>query len=144
MHSMFGVELGYTYAESALVCHEPDNPVDWDLLSYTPHARPGVRIPHMRLADGQALQDILGDDYNIVDLTGSADTSALEAALSEIGASVQVTRLDEPNLRDVYGCSLLLLRPDLHVIWRGNSVPEDPRHLAAIATGHEPAVRPDA
>jgi len=32
----------------------------------------------MWLADGQAMQDILGDDYTLLDLTGDADLSALE------------------------------------------------------------------
>jgi hypothetical protein len=31
---------------------------------------------------------------------------------------------------------LVLVRPDLHVIWRGNSVPADHRSIAMIATGH--------
>ena len=32
--------------------------------------------------------------------------------------------------------NLLLLRPDLHVIWCGNRLPDDPNELAARATGH--------
>jgi len=31
----------------------------------------------------------------------------------------------------VYGCDLLLLRPDLHVVWRGNRAPAEPQRLAA-------------
>jgi hypothetical protein len=34
-----------------------------------------------------------------------------------------------------YEIVLLLLRPDLHVVWRGNRLPEDPARLAALATG---------
>jgi hypothetical protein len=30
----------------------------------------------------------------------------------------------------------LLLRPDLHVAWRGNRPPDNPGELAAVATGH--------
>ena len=48
------------------------------------------------------------------------------------------TALDVPGqaARDVYGRDLLLVRPDLHVVWRGNRPPDDPAQLAAIATGH--------
>jgi hypothetical protein len=43
----------------------------------------------------------------------------------------------EYHPRDVYGYDLLLLRPDLHVVWRGNQILSvDPRQLAALATGH--------
>jgi hypothetical protein len=46
--------------------------------------------------------------------------------------------LDVPDqiARDVYGCNLLLLRPDLHVVWRGHEPPENAAEVAAIATGH--------
>lgn len=30
---------------------------------------------------------------------------------------------------------LLLVRPDLHVVWRGNALPRDATKLARIATG---------
>jgi hypothetical protein len=36
----------------------------------------------------------------------------------------------------VYGFDLILLRPDLHVVWRGNAPPDDPAALAAKVTGH--------
>jgi hypothetical protein len=38
--------------------------------------------------------------------------------------------------RDIYGYDLLLLRPDMHIVWRGNSLPDNAAKLAAIATGH--------
>jgi hypothetical protein len=28
------------------------------------------------------------------------------------------------------------VRPDLHIVWRGNALPADPVRLAALATGH--------
>jgi hypothetical protein len=49
-----------------------------------------------------------------------------------------VTVLDVPDriARDIYGYDLVLLRPDLHVVSRGNVAPEDAAEVAAIATGH--------
>jgi hypothetical protein len=38
--------------------------------------------------------------------------------------------------REVYGYDLLLLRPDMHVVWRDNRPPEDAAVIAAVATGH--------
>jgi hypothetical protein len=38
--------------------------------------------------------------------------------------------------RDLYGYDLILLRPDLHIAWRGNHMPADPQRLAAMITGH--------
>ena len=60
MHGMVGVEAGYSYAGSPLIADEPGNVAEWETSRYVPHARPGVRIPHMWLKDGRALQDVLG------------------------------------------------------------------------------------
>jgi 2-polyprenyl-6-methoxyphenol hydroxylase-like FAD-dependent oxidoreductase len=135
MHGMRGAEFGYTYAGSALVADEPDNLSEWDINVYTPHTRPGVRIPHMWLRNGRALQDVAGDWYTLLDLRGDCDSAALEAAFRDIGAPLDVLRLDEPHMREVYGKSIFLLRPDLHIAWRGDSPPEDSLDLARRVTG---------
>ena len=53
-------------------------------------------------------------------------------------AAGQQTGTDVPDdaPRQVYGHDLLLLRPDLHVVWRGNQPPEDPGNVAATVTGY--------
>jgi 2-polyprenyl-6-methoxyphenol hydroxylase-like FAD-dependent oxidoreductase len=135
VHEMIGVELGYSYAGSCLVAYEPDNVTDWDTTTYTPHARPGVRLPHVWLKDGRAVQDIVGQDYTIVDLTGRAGHEALVKEFARAGAPLEVFSSDEPALRAAYECSLLLLRPDLHVFWRGEALPDDVAGLVDAATG---------
>src|SRR5208282_1282152 len=98
--------------------------------------RPGVRIPHMWLRDGRAIQDVLGDDYTLLDLRGDCQTEALERAFRALGAPLSVLRLDEPHVCEVYECSTLLLRPDLHIAWRGQELPGGAAALAALTTGH--------
>jgi hypothetical protein len=43
--------------------------------------------------------------------------------------------------RAIYEKDLILLRPDMHVVWRGNNPPENPADLAALASGHVSASR---
>jgi hypothetical protein len=133
MHGMVGVEAGYSYAGSPLIAETP--PAEWETSRYEPKALPGARIPHMWLDDGQALQDILGDDYTLLELRGDADTASLEEAFRTRGAPLAVVRRDEPRVRDVYGASVFLLRPDLHIVWRGDGMPADPVGLVMLATG---------
>jgi 2-polyprenyl-6-methoxyphenol hydroxylase-like FAD-dependent oxidoreductase len=142
MHGMVGVEMGYTYADSNLVANEAGNEAHWEISSYTPHTRPGIRMPHIWLADGRALQDTLGDDYNLVDLTGSINPSVFLEAFDQAGASLTVMSVDDPNARAVVGCTLLLLRPDLHVAWRGNTAPNEATtaKIVAMAIGRGPSV----
>jgi 2-polyprenyl-6-methoxyphenol hydroxylase-like FAD-dependent oxidoreductase len=142
MHGMVGVETCYSYAGSPLVAHEPGNAPFWEFSRIEPHGRPGIRIPHMWLKDGSPLQDALGPDYTLLDLTGGADVSVLEEAFRALAAPLLVVRMDEPQLRDFYNGSLFLIRPDLHIAWRGDVVPGDVRAIADLATGHGPGYRP--
>jgi 2-polyprenyl-6-methoxyphenol hydroxylase-like FAD-dependent oxidoreductase len=135
MHGMVGVEAGYSYAGSPLIADEPGNIAEWEISRYVPKAVPGARIPHMWLSDGSALQDRLGDDYTLLDLKGDCDATALEHAFGKIGAKLKVLRLDEKRVREVYGRSVFLLRPDLHIVWRGDAAPADSTGLAEMATG---------
>jgi 2-polyprenyl-6-methoxyphenol hydroxylase-like FAD-dependent oxidoreductase len=135
MHGMVGVESNYSYADSPLITREAGNTAEWDTSRYEPHTRPGVRIPHMWLSDGRAMQDILGDDYTLLDLRGDFDATPLNEAFRALGAPLKVLHLDEARVRDVYGASVFLLRPDLHIAWRGETPPPDPDALAAMATG---------
>lgn len=141
MHGMVGAEVNYSYAGSPLVAHEPGNQSHWEISRINPNARPGVRLPHMWTKSGEPIQDFLGDDYTLLDLKGDFDSSAIEAAFAEIGAPLIVKRMDEPELREVYNASTFLLRPDVHVAWRGDEPPVDAMEIAKMATGHGPGFR---
>lgn len=52
------------------------------------------------------------------------------------GAPLTVLNIPDRAPREVYQRDLLLLRPDMHIVWRGNHPRDDAVELAAIATGH--------
>jgi 2-polyprenyl-6-methoxyphenol hydroxylase-like FAD-dependent oxidoreductase len=138
-NEMIGAELGYRYAGSPIVWPEPGEGPPDNLMEYVPTTWPGARLPHAWLGDGIALHDRLGDGYTLLCFGGS-HTTALERAFAALGAPFTIVNLDDEGPRDIYGHDLLLLRPDLHVAWRGDRLPDRPEQLAAIATGHlEPA-----
>jgi 2-polyprenyl-6-methoxyphenol hydroxylase-like FAD-dependent oxidoreductase len=134
-NEMIGAELGYRYEGSPVIAEEPGGPAP-DFMTYVPTTFPGARLPHVWLADGTALHDKLGDGYTLLRLGRSrADAAALAQGFASHGAPFTVLDIDDARPRDVYAHDLLLLRPDLHVVWRGNSLP-DAVKLAALATGH--------
>ena len=138
-NEMIGAELGYHYFGSPLVAAEPAEP-PYDYIDYTPSTVPGVRLPHAWLDDGRAVQDCIGDGFTLLRLGGSkADSSALASAFRTIGAPFATLDLPGQSARDIYGRDLILVRPDLHVAWRGNAPPDNATQLAAIATGHRAA-----
>src|SRR5262247_3071564 len=136
---MIGAELGYRYVGSPLIAAEPGEGPKHDFMTYVATTWPGARLPHVWLDDGSAMQDRIGygHGYTLLRLGGTkADASALRWAFAAIGAPLQVLDIADERPRDVYGYDLLLLRPDMHVVWRSNDAPAEPAKLAAMATGH--------
>ena len=135
-NEMIGAELGYRYVNSPIVCNIPGGP-EHLFRDYQPTTWPGARLPHVWLAGGTPIQDRIPDGYTILRLgDAKADTSGLERAIRARGAPVAVLDVPDQAARDVYGYDLILVRPDLHVVWRGNAQPGDAAEVAAIATGH--------
>jgi hypothetical protein len=136
---MIGAELGYRYVGSPLIAAARDEGPEHDFMTYVPTTWPGARLPHVSLHDGGAMQDRIGygHGYTLLRLGATkSDATGLQRAFAAIGAPLQLLDIAGERPRDVYGYDLLLLRPDMHVVWRGNEAPPEPTKLAALATGH--------
>jgi 2-polyprenyl-6-methoxyphenol hydroxylase-like FAD-dependent oxidoreductase len=135
-NEMIGAELGYRYVGSPIIWEEPGGP-EHLFREYVPTTWPGARLPHVWLRGHVAMQDRIGQGYTLLRLGRTcADTSALEQAMRSYGAPFEVLDVDDEVAREIYGYDLILLRPDMHVVWRGKAAPEAPNQIAAVATGH--------
>ena len=135
-NEMIGAELGYRYVDSPIICNIPGGP-EHLFREYHPTTWPGARLPHVWRDDGASMQDQIPDGYTILKLGRTkADASGLEKALRSFGAPTAVLDVPDRIAREIYGYDLILIRPDMHVVWRGNAPPEDAAEVAAIATGH--------
>jgi 2-polyprenyl-6-methoxyphenol hydroxylase-like FAD-dependent oxidoreductase len=135
-NEMLGAELGYRYVGSPIVVDEPGGP-EHLFRDYVPTTWPGARLPHVWLEDRTPLHDRIGDGYTLLRLgRTTGDISCLARAMRALGAPFEMLTIDDEAPRDVYGYDLILVRPDLHVVWRGNAPPDDPERLAALVTGH--------
>jgi hypothetical protein len=139
---ILGIEAGYRYVGSPVVWSEPGDGPDPDNPHYVPTTWPGARIPHVWLDDPAAphnriaLHDRLGMGYTLLRLGGTrVDTINLERALRAMGAPLDVLEIEDGAPRDIYGFDILLVRPDLHVVWRGNHISEDAGAIADVGTG---------
>lgn len=135
-NEMTGAELGYRYVGSPVITDEPGGP-EHSFREYVPTTWPGARLPHVWLENGTAIQDLIGRGYTLLRLGGTTlDTSGMEGAMRAGGAPFEVLTVADEAARDIYGYNLILLRPDMHVVWRGQRPAEDPRALASLVTGH--------
>lgn len=138
---MEGVEIGYRYTNSPVIPgSEPD---ERDVRTgvdrrYRVDVRPGLRLPHVWLEpDVTAVQDILPlDAYSLLCLGDAGDVvAAFQSAFAALGAPLNLAMLRSESARTVYGARHVLVRPDLHIVWRGDELDADASSIAAVATG---------
>jgi len=134
-----GTHLGYRYVESQVICADGTPEPPDDFMQVVPSTWPGSRAPHGWLtADttvrGKSTLDWFGRDYVLLRAPAAADGQAMVDALVARGASCGIETVPG-NLLALYEKRLVLVRPDGHVCWRGDALPDDPRAVAARVTG---------
>ncbi len=135
---VIGAELGYRYAGSPVICDEPGGP-EPSIEEYRPTSWPGARLPHVWLEPGKvSVHDrIDSEGFTLLRLgRNRGDAAALAKSFAELGAPFAVLDVDSEAARRVYGFDYLLVRPDLHVVWRGGALPDRPDAVALTVTGH--------
>lgn len=120
-----GIEIGYRYDGSPIVCHEPGQAPPWDMALYVPSTWPGVRLPSVFLGDGRALFDLLGKGFTLLRFS-DVDVSGLVDAAAARALPLDVLDVRDPLAARLCERELVLVRPDQHVAWRGARAPEDP------------------
>lgn len=120
-----GLQIGYRYEGSPICVPDgtqapPDEPA-----TYVPSARPGARAPHIWLPDGRSILDLFGRGYALLRFAGAPDTAEIERAAERRMVPLQVSDVDDPEAAEMYQRRLVLVRPDGHVAWRADTVPDD-------------------
>ena len=136
---MIGAELGYRYVDSPLIAAEPGegaraqfHGVRADHLARSAAAARVARRRHARCRTASATA-------TATRCCGSAARGPMRPACN--GRSPRSARrcrcstLPTNAPRDIYGYDLLLLRPDMHVVWRGNEAPREPAESGGACHG---------
>ncbi|WP_322867495.1 FAD-dependent oxidoreductase [Aquicoccus sp. G2-2] len=131
-----GLNFGYYYDASPLIAYDGVEAPGYSMADYTPSTVPGCRVPHVWLSDGRSLYDVLGAGYSLLRFDLAIDVSTLENAATEQGVPFVVLDLTAEESAAQYPHKLLIARPDQHVAWRGDTVPEDPANLIALLRGN--------
>jgi len=119
-----GLQLGYRYEASPLcIADGSPEPAD-DPAEFVSSARPGSRAPHAYLRDGRSTLDLFGRCFVLLRF-GEADTSGFQQAAKARGVPLDVVDVGEPEIAVLYERCLVLVRPDGHVCWRGDTTPGD-------------------
>jgi hypothetical protein len=132
-----GIEFGYRYDTSPVIWYESGTAPIQSTHTYTPSTWPGVRAPSLLLADGRAIFDLFGTGFTLLRFTDTDVTPMVDAA-AERGMPLDVVDIRDPQARRRYQRDLVLIRPDQHVAWRGNTVANDPLAVIDRVRGDRP------
>jgi len=136
----YGVAMGYRYEGSPVIVPDGTPATPDDPSVYVQTARPGHRAPHAWLAPGRSTLDLFGNGFVLLRVGRDApEAGALSAAAKARGVPLQVVEIDSPQGATLYQSKLVLVRPDGHVAWRGDTVPADAQRLMDSVRGGAPA-----
>jgi 2-polyprenyl-6-methoxyphenol hydroxylase-like FAD-dependent oxidoreductase len=131
-----GIEIGYGYFGSSLVCNEQEDETQDDPLIYHPTTTPGYRIPAIYIANGIPIFDLLGSGFTLLNFgLNKIETISFEEHAADIGLPLDIVFIDDDHAKSIYKYNLVLVRPDQHVAWRGNSAPLNIREVIRIIAG---------
>ena len=130
-----GLNFGTFYDRSPIIAYDGTPQPAYTMDTFTPSTVPGCRTPHVWLAGGRSLYDAMGDGFALLRLDPAIDVSPLQAAAAARGMLLNVVDLGRAEAGAAYTEALVLSRPDQHVAWRGDVLPDDPVRLIAKVTG---------
>ncbi|HVC60471.1 MAG TPA: hypothetical protein VND19_08950 [Acetobacteraceae bacterium] len=130
-----GLNFGYFYERSPIVVYDGEAAPPYTMYDFTPSTVPGCRVPHVWLRDGRSLYDALGPWFTVLRFDASVPVASLAAAAAHRGLPLAVLDVDAQGADTLYPHKLLLARPDQHVAWRGDAVPDNPLALVDRVRG---------
>lgn len=120
-----GIEAGYRYDHSPVICYDGEGiPPAFEYNKLQPSTYPGLRIPALWLKDGRAIYDLLGSGFTLIRFDDT-DVTAFEKAAADCGMPLTVLDIKDAHVEKIYERKLILVRPDQHVCWRGDTMPSD-------------------
>ena len=130
-----GLNFGYFYDASPLIAYDGETAPPYTMYDFTPSTVPGCRVPHVWLRDGRSLYDALGPWFTLLRLDPSVAVAPMVEAAAHRGLPLAVLDVDAEGADALYARKLVLARPDQHVAWRGDAVPDDPLALVDRVRG---------
>lgn len=116
-----GLQIGHRYDNSPICIDDGSDPVEDDFRIYIPTSRPGSRAPHAWLQDGRSTLDLFGKAFVLLTFDASINCSSFIAAFDEKGVPIKHEYISDSAIAKLYERKLVLVRPDGHVAWRGDS-----------------------
>ncbi|MFM0281292.1 FAD-dependent oxidoreductase [Paraburkholderia sediminicola] len=125
-----GVQLGYRYDDSPICVPDGTTIPPFSASSYEQTSRPGGRAPHAWIDENTSTLDLFGKGFVLLNFDAQGgDVSPIEDAASAHGVPLRTVPITTRDVAAIYERKFVLVRPDGHVAWRGDEMPDDPLAL---------------
>jgi flavin-dependent monooxygenase StaC len=132
-----GIHLGMRYESSAIVADDNDSPPNCDPHLWSQNSYPGCRAPHAWL-DPKTMStlDLFGQGFVLLCFRGQDGIESLEKSFMRRNAPFRSIEINIPEISQLYEYNYVLVRPDGHVAWRGNSIPSSAMDIVDRVCGY--------
>jgi 2-polyprenyl-6-methoxyphenol hydroxylase-like FAD-dependent oxidoreductase len=135
--STMGLHVGYRYADSPLIVADGSAEPPDDPRIPVQSTWPGCRAPHVWLNPHRTTLDSYdGMGFVLVANKPNGAQEPFARAAQELKVPLTTQSFEPQPVKDLYERDYVLVRPDGHVCWRGDSAPTDPKQTLSTVTGH--------
>ncbi|PMB50423.1 FAD-binding monooxygenase [Fischerella thermalis CCMEE 5201] len=130
-----GIHFGFRYESPAIIPDDSPLPTN-DPHEWTQNSYPGCRAPHAWLEFGKSTIDLFGHNFVLMCFQGQQEVETFEKVCQQKGVAFTSIQIDNPEIANLYERAYVLVRPDGHVAWRGDNLPNDPGAVIDRVRGH--------
>jgi 2-polyprenyl-6-methoxyphenol hydroxylase-like FAD-dependent oxidoreductase len=130
-----GLNFGYFYDRSPIIVYDGAAQPAYTMADFTPSTTPGCRAPFVKLSDGRPVYDAFGPGYTLLRFDPGVAVAPLVDAMRENGVPIEIVDVPAGAASPLSDRKLVLARTDQHIAWRGDAVPDRPRHLVDTLRG---------
>ncbi|BDA67297.1 possible 3-(3-hydroxy-phenyl)propionate hydroxylase [Calothrix sp. PCC 7716] len=118
-----GVHFGFRY-ESPIIQSDgtppSDNPFEWQQTSY-----PGCRAPHAWLEARKSTLDLFGHGFVLMCFGAMQGVETFAQVCQDKNVPLNIHYINDAKIAQLYERNFVLVRPDGHVAWRGDALPNE-------------------
>jgi 2-polyprenyl-6-methoxyphenol hydroxylase-like FAD-dependent oxidoreductase len=129
-----GVHFGFRYESPTIIpdgTPPSDDPYQWQQNSY-----PGCRAPHAWLEPGKSTLDLFGHEFVLMCFQSNPEVEKFAQACQVRSIPFTSHYIENAQIAHLYERAFVLVRPDGHVAWRGDALPENPGIVIDQVRGH--------
>jgi 2-polyprenyl-6-methoxyphenol hydroxylase-like FAD-dependent oxidoreductase len=120
-----GIHFGFRYESPAIIRDDSPLPTN-DPHEWTQNSYPGCRAPHAWLESGKSTIDLFGHSFVLMCFQGQQGVETFDKVCQQKDVPFTSIQIDNPEIANLYERAYVLVRPDGHVAWRGDRLPDDP------------------